>query len=65
MKQSDAEGRALILWDEWPHRSSPATHPEKRLFFLHLERHHPDLLNVRVGHGQDKWQVLQAWLSNR
>jgi hypothetical protein len=65
MKQSDAELRILSLWAKWTERSTPATSPEKRAFFHFLERNHPEVLAFRVGHGQDKWQVVQAWLSGR
>jgi len=46
-------------------KSIPATHSEELEFYNWLEEERPDLLSFRVMHGQDKWQVVQAWLSGK
>ena len=63
--QADAQKQVLAVWGSWPDRSTPATHQEKLAFFDHLENDHPAILDFQVGHGQDKWQTVQAWLSER
>jgi hypothetical protein len=34
------------------------------MFFIHLEKDRPDLLNFRAGY-QDKWQIVHGWLERR
>ena len=65
MNQKEAEKRILLLWSEWPNRSSPATYLEKTDFYQHLTKIHPEVLDFRVRHGIDKWQVVQTWLAQR
>ncbi len=65
MNQKDAEQQVLLLWSGWPNRSSPVTYQEKTNFYQYLTKFKPEVLEFRVRHGNDKWQVIQAWLANK
>lgn len=65
MTVKDAERAIIREWDVWaPKNAKGAGYSDGMIFFTHLQRARPDLLEFRFS--GDKWQRVHGWLlSNR
>jgi len=67
MNQNDAEKQIIIEWENWKRANdvTEASYNDKDVFYRHhLQKVTPQLLTFRVGHGQDRWQDIQAWIND-
>lgn len=59
-KDNDAAKQAVIReWDTWAPKN-PADTTGGLMFFLYLQKEHPDLLQFK--YPGDKWQCVHGWL---
>lgn len=66
MNQNDAEKQIIIEWENWikvKNITEPSYHDKDEFYRHHLEKVTPHLLTFRVGHGQDRWQDVHAWIN--
>jgi hypothetical protein len=62
MNIKDAEAKIIKEWDAWAAKhTDPLSARDGMLFFNHLQKARPDLLDFRYS-GSDKWQRVHGWL---
>lgn len=65
MTINEAKSAVLAEWEKWADNPSQFDIIKMREFYDWLETNRPDVLQWRVKHGVDRWQVVREWINVR